>query len=641
MKKALQGSFVILLILYSFLKIGNAEENPYVILTVTDPGQPAGISIAAGTAGTLVGRLSLAIDTGSVLITALRVSNAGSAVHGDDIFALTLYADSDGNGFIDAGVDNFLGHSYWSETESSYVFSDIDQQVIFGTPLKFLIAMHTAAGATVGNYFIMSANDSGIILDGSDIVSPFSVTGSNFNFTESTASGSANSAAPMVIIVNPKNSGAVSGDFLVRLHVHNPNGLSNLMALELSTDSGNTYPYSFNLINDLNLNYNVGANAAIFETVLTLSPGGYSLIARATNTLLTSTSPVSPVLVNPPGIGDGNLLRRDNSDQLCADCHALKNHSSQSVGNKYGAWGFSCRDCHTPHDTKNIFLIKEEIIAPNFGSYNGKANIFFSKSSGITASSLISDATYANPDNSGPCQVCHTRTSGPGGPRFRSTGNSDSHYSDPYFPVRCTLCHLHSNGFKAVPIDICDGIDNDNDGLTDEDYTPRSTTCGVGECATSGQTTCVGGVEGDTCTPGTPTAEVCDNLDNNCDSYIDEGYTDTDGDGMADCVDSDDDNDCIGDFSDNCPLTMPALITGTPTAYYPTIWDAYSNATNNDTIQCQDIIYVGDFTAGRNITVSIQGGYDCSYSTVPGVTSIEGNIIINNGKVTIENMDVQ
>jgi hypothetical protein len=45
----------------------------------------------------------------------------------------------------------------------------------------------------------------------------------------------------------------------------------------------------------------------------------------------------------------------------------------------------------------------------------------------------------------------------------------------------------------------------------------------VGECSATGTLECQGGAEVDTCTPGTPSAEVCDNLDNNCDGTVDEG----------------------------------------------------------------------------------------------------------------------
>ena len=73
--------------------------------------------------------------------------------------------------------------------------------------------------------------------------------------------------------------------------------------------------------------------------------------------------------------------------------------------------------------------------------------------------------------------------------------------------------------------EVCDGLDNDCDGMIDDDIAPVATTCGVGECAATGQTTCEGGVPGDTCQPGQPTEEICDALDNNCNGLVDDGAT--------------------------------------------------------------------------------------------------------------------
>jgi len=89
--------------------------------------------------------------------------------------------------------------------------------------------------------------------------------------------------------------------------------------------------------------------------------------------------------------------------------------------------------------------------------------------------------------------------------------------------------------------EICDGLDNDcddsiaDDGI-DETWYNNPTSCGVGECLSSGNLVCTNGAKTDTCIPGTPATEICDGKDNDCDGLIDN--IDTDDDGISDCFDN-------------------------------------------------------------------------------------------------------
>lgn len=69
----------------------------------------------------------------------------------------------------------------------------------------------------------------------------------------------------------------------------------------------------------------------------------------------------------------------------------------------------------------------------------------------------------------------------------------------------------------------CDGLDNDCDGAVDETFTELGTACtlGRGACQKTGELVCGG--EGTVCsiTPGLPSTEACNGVDDDCDGTVD------------------------------------------------------------------------------------------------------------------------
>ena len=71
--------------------------------------------------------------------------------------------------------------------------------------------------------------------------------------------------------------------------------------------------------------------------------------------------------------------------------------------------------------------------------------------------------------------------------------------------------------------EVCNGIDDNCDGATDDlSYPDVITECGVGACHSEITISCVDGIETH-CQPGEPSPEVCDGIDNDCDGSTDEG----------------------------------------------------------------------------------------------------------------------
>jgi MYXO-CTERM domain-containing protein len=131
----------------------------------------------------------------------------------------------------------------------------------------------------------------------------------------------------------------------------------------------------------------------------------------------------------------------------------------------------------------------------------------------------------------------------------------------------------------SIVSERCNGADDDCDGAVDEDFPGLGNACseGVGACYDPGNLVCTADQSGVECdaVAGAPSAEICNNLDDDCDGLIDDGIsctgcqpvcTDAAGCDICNGIDEDCDTIIDEDFTPGaCGVDIGACSYGTTT----------------------------------------------------------------------------
>jgi hypothetical protein len=99
------------------------------------------------------------------------------------------------------------------------------------------------------------------------------------------------------------------------------------------------------------------------------------------------------------------------------------------------------------------------------------------------------------------------------------------------------------------------------------------------------------------------------------------------------CTETMDSNDSI--IANFLPCYQPIRIARTTPVYYSTLQGAYDAAIEGDTIQTRTVAFSDNLNTNRNISITLQGGYNCNYSAITGNTVFNGIMTVSDGVVTI------
>ncbi|MEW5855600.1 MAG: HYR domain-containing protein, partial [Myxococcota bacterium] len=217
--------------------------------------------------------------------------------------------------------------------------------------------------------------------------------------------------------------------------------------------------------------------------------------------------------------------------------------------------------------------------------------------------------------------------------------------------------------------EACNGADDTCDGQTDEDFPTKGQPCtsGVGECAVQGTWVCSGDETGVICSavPEQPQPELCNGLDDNCDTQIDDGnpeggqpcttaFPGPCAAGLTECqspslvcnpvvapgtqpdVPDGEDNDCDGDVDEYAPVFEPVPVDHAVVGEAVTFGVRVQPVPVDDTVEVKAV----DVLCTAPID-NVTGVGECTWTpTAPGTyavyaSNVEAGVALDSAPVTL------
>jgi hypothetical protein len=222
------------------------------------------------------------------------------------------------------------------------------------------------------------------------------------------------------------------------------------------------------------------------------------------------------------GIGSSTICSEDpTSDVSAGTCVTCSSECDVLVNGGYGPFYCDGTNWQTGTGTNHVC---DTGLNPTYSCDDGTApgdNVFYYTQKRYCGGAGLCDGTLEDETHTlaDDCSACEECISG------QPTCSPIDADNDGYDICTENDCNDNSAAVHPGATETCNGVDDDcNSGTADgsgESWYGQATSCGVGECASTGNYICQAGSQVNTCVSGTPQPEICDGLDDNCNGLTD------------------------------------------------------------------------------------------------------------------------